>query len=213
MSQKAREALSSGADFVEIRFDSLRPGALEAALDAVKDLKSKSVFTIRAASQGGNFAGSEPDRIQWIRRIAEQRPMLIDVELETLKNNDDLADFLDGSRTSILVSWHDFQKTPPTNEIADILAEMRVYSNFVKIVTMAKSTEDSLRLLEMYEHTRDLHPIIFAMGEFGVISRVLCTIIGNAPFTYAGLENAIAPGQLTLKQMRKLYDGMADTRA
>jgi 3-dehydroquinate dehydratase I len=44
------------------------------------------------------------------------------------------------------------------------------------------------------------------MGEEGIISRILCTIFGNAPFTYAALEKAISPGQLTIKQMRKLYD-------
>ncbi|HEX2615321.1 MAG TPA: type I 3-dehydroquinate dehydratase, partial [Nitrososphaera sp.] len=65
-----------------------------------------------------------------------------------------------------------------------------------------------LRLLEVYENTIDLHPIIFAMGEAGVVSRVLCTIVGNAPFTYASIENAVAPGQLTIKQMRMLYDRM-----
>jgi 3-dehydroquinate dehydratase-1 len=44
------------------------------------------------------------------------------------------------------------------------------------------------------------------MGEAGIISRILCTVFGNAPFTYAALEKAISPGQLTIKQMRKLYD-------
>jgi 3-dehydroquinate dehydratase I len=39
---------------------------------------------------------------------------------------------------------------------------------------------------------------------------VLCVIIGNAPFTYASLEKAISPGQLTIKQMRKLYDRIND---
>jgi 3-dehydroquinate dehydratase I len=36
----------------------------------------------------------------------------------------------------------------------------------------------------------------------------LCTVVGNAPFTYASLEKALAPGQLTLQQMKKLYDKM-----
>jgi 3-dehydroquinate dehydratase len=41
-----------------------------------------------------------------------------------------------------------------------------------------------------------------------VISRILCPVIGNAPFTYASLEKSIAPGQLTVKQMKKLYNKM-----
>jgi 3-dehydroquinate dehydratase-1 len=85
---------------------------------------------------------------------------------------------------------------------------MRTYSNYVKIVTTAHSIEDSLRVLELYETSKGLSPIFFAMGDAGVISRLLCTLVGNAPFTYASLEKALAPGQLTLQQMKKLYDKM-----
>ena len=58
----------------------------------------------------------------------------------------------------------------------------------------------------MYDETSTgLHPIFFAMGEAGAISRILCTLVGNAPFTYASLDKVIAPGQLTVQQMKKLY--------
>jgi 3-dehydroquinate dehydratase-1 len=83
---------------------------------------------------------------------------------------------------------------------------MRIYSNYIKIVTTAKNTQDALRLLDLYETAIGLNLIAFAMGEAGIISRILCTVFGNAPFTYAALEKAISPGQLTIKQMRKLYD-------
>lgn len=206
--KQADHAFELGADYVEIRFDFLKPEQLQSAIDAAKGIKDRAVFTLRSKDQGGKFAGSEPDRIKWLHRMAEQKPMLLDVELHTLQENDELADFLGSQKTPVLVSWHDFQKTPPNDEIADMLSEMRVYSNYVKIVTTAKSVDDSLRLLEMYETATGLHPIFFAMGEAGVVSRVMCTMIGNAPFTYAGLEKAVAPGQLTIKQMRKLYDDM-----
>jgi 3-dehydroquinate dehydratase-1 len=207
--EQAQQAFSSGADYVEIRFDFLGPDQLLAAMDATRDFRNKAVFTLRSKDQGGKFVGSEQERLHWLRRMAEQRPMLLDVELETLKNNDDLADFLERSKTTVMVSWHDFQRTPPADEIADVLSEMRVYSNYVKIVTMARTTEDSLRLLDMYESALGLHPIIFGMGDAGVISRLLCTIVGTAPFTYASIGDAVAQGQLTVAQMRRLYDGMS----
>jgi 3-dehydroquinate dehydratase-1 len=208
IAKQADQAFELGADYVEIRFDFLKPEQLQSAVDAAKSIKSKAVFTLRSKDQGGKFAGSEQDRVKWLYRLAEQKPMLLDVELDTLQENDELADFLESQKTPVLVSWHDFQKTPPNDKIADILSEMRVFSNYVKVVTTAKSVNDSLRLLEMYDTATGLHPIFFAMGEAGVVSRVMCTVIGNAPFTYASLENAVAPGQLTVKQMRKLYDSM-----
>lgn len=206
MQQRAHEALSRGADFVELRLDYLKPGDLANAIGAVDGIKQRAVLTLRSKAQGGRFAGSEQDRLDWLRKIVERSPMLVDIELETLKGNDELADFLDGQKTPVLVSWHDFDATPPAAELADILSEMRVYGNFVKMVTTAKSIADSLRLLDLYDSTVGLNAIIFAMGEAGVISRVLCTLVGNAPFTYASLDEAIAPGQLTVTEMRRLYD-------
>jgi 3-dehydroquinate dehydratase-1 len=208
ISKQADRAFELGADYVEIRFDFLKPEQLQSAIDAARNIKGKAVFTLRSKDQGGKFAGSEQQRVQWLHRLAEQKPMLLDVELDTLQENDELADFLERQKTPMLVSWHDFQKTPPNDKIADILSEMMVYSNYVKVVTTAKSVDDSLRLLELYDTATGLHPIFFAMGEAGVVSRVMCTVIGNAPFTYASLEKAVAPGQLTVKQMRKLYDNM-----
>ncbi len=134
--------------------------------------------------------------------------MLVDVELETLRQNDDLADYFDNQKTPILVSWHDYNATPDNDDLADTLSEMRVYSNFVKVVTSAKNSADAIRLLSLYESTVGLNAIIFAMGEAGIISRVLCTVVGNAPFTYASLDSALAPGQLTIGDMRKLYNMM-----
>jgi 3-dehydroquinate dehydratase I len=207
LKEQADRAFSLGADFAEIRFDFVSPGRMQAAIDIVRGIRSKAVFTLRSKDQGGKFTGSEQERIEWLKKLAEQKPMLLDVELDTIKENDELADFLE--KTPILVSWHDFQQTPPSDELADILSEMRIYSNYVKVVTTAKSVEDSLRLLELYERTTGLHPVIFAMGDAGIVSRILCTIVGNAPFTYTSLEKAVAPGQLTVKQMRKLYDRIA----
>jgi 3-dehydroquinate dehydratase-1 len=132
--------------------------------------------------------------------------MLIDIELESLRQIDVFADFVEGQKVPVLVSWHDFAKTPSNDELADMLSEMRVYSNFVKVVTTAKSTADSLRILELYEHTLGLNAVIFAMGEAGIVSRILCTILGAAPFTYASLDEAVAPGQLTVREMKSLYD-------
>lgn len=206
--KEADRAFQLGADYVEIRFDFLKLDLLPAALNAATGIKGRSVYTLRPKSEGGMFAGSEENRLYWLYRLVEQEPMLVDVELDTLKKNDELADFLEGKKSPLLVSWHDFEKTPPSDYIADLLSEMRTYSNYVKIVTTAQSIEDSLRLLELYETAIGLSPIFFAMGDAGVISRVLCNIIGNAPFTYASLEKIVAPGQLTVQQMKKLYNKM-----
>lgn len=202
---QANKAFGLGADFVEFRFDFFKPDLVMLAAESVDSVKNRAVFTLRSVSQGGKFSGTEEERLRLLRKLAEKRPMLVDVELETLQKNDNLADYLELASIPVLVSWHDFEGTPATEDLSKILTEMRLYSNYTKIVTMAKSVCDSLRLLDLYENAIGLYPIIFAMGEAGVLTRVLCTMYG-APFTYAALETAVAPGQLTVAQMRKLYD-------
>jgi 3-dehydroquinate dehydratase-1 len=200
------QAFNFGADYVEIRFDFLNLSDLEEAVNIANAVNKKAVYTLRSPEQGGQFKGNTFERITWLEKLSSSKPMLLDVELYTIKCNNNLADYLKENNTSVLISWHDFEKTPSNAQLTDLLYEMRKYSQNVKVVTTAQKTEDSLGLLELYENTLGVNLIAFAMGEAGVLSRILCVIIGNAPFTYASLEKAIAPGQLTIKQMRKLYD-------
>ncbi|MEM3160870.1 MAG: type I 3-dehydroquinate dehydratase [Nitrososphaera sp.] len=210
--EQMKKAFEAGADFVEVRFDFLKPGEVMAAVDIIGEDRGRCVFTLRSVAQGGKFSGTEEERMRLLRKLAEAKPMLVDVELDTLKVNDNLADYLELASIPTLVSWHDFEKTPPNEELSSILTEMRIFSTYVKVVTTAKSVDDSLRLMALYEGALGLHPIIFAMGEAGVLTRVMSALYG-APYTYAALDRAVAPGQLTLAQMRKLYDGIKGNRS
>lgn len=205
LAAQAKKAFDAGADFIEARLDFLSPADVVKAADEVD--RNRAVFTLRSKGQGGKFSGTEEERVKLLRKLAEKRPMLLDVELETLQANDNLADYLELASIPTLVSWHDFNSTPPNEELTEVLNDMRIYSNYVKVVTTAKTVDDAARLMLLYQNTAGLYPIIFAMGETGVMTRVLCALYG-APYTYAALEKAVAPGQLTLAQMRQLYDGI-----
>lgn len=206
LKKQINQAFSFGADYVEIRFDFLNLSDMNEALSIANQVNRKAVYTLRSPEQGGQFKGNTSERIACLEKLSSSMPMLLDVELDTIKSNDNLAHYLGEQNASLLISWHDFEKTPSNAQLTNLLYEMRKYSQNVKVVTTAQKTEDSLGLLELYENTLGINLIAFAMGEAGVLSRLLCVIIGNAPFTYASLEKAIAPGQLTIKQMRKLYD-------
>jgi 3-dehydroquinate dehydratase-1 len=210
LKRQINQAFNYGADYVEIRFDFLNLSDMDQAMSISDMINKKAVYTLRAPDEGGHFKGSIAQRIAWLKKLAASKPMLLDVELNTIKYNTCLTDYLKAQNVSLLISWHDFEKTPQDAELKRLLYEMRTYSQNIKMVATAQTTVDSLRLLDLYENARELNLIAFAMGDAGVISRVLCVIIGNAPFTYASLEKAISPGQLTIKQMRKLYDRIND---
>jgi 3-dehydroquinate dehydratase-1 len=203
----ASESLNSNADFIEIRFDFFDKPAMNDALEVVLDHKEQAVFTCRASNEGGKYSGAEPDRVTTLRRLAAFRPMLLDVEYNTMKQNEDLLDQFTALNCDIVVSWHNFEQTPSKDELVNMINRMKEYGNNIKIVTMAKSLDDSISILKLYEHakTSNINLIAFCMGEHGILSRVLCTYAG-ARFTYASLVEAIAPGQLTMKQMRAIYE-------
>ena len=201
-----RKAFTLGADYIEIRFDFLNTSDIERGIGIAESSKDKAIFTLRSAQEGGKFKGTENERVEILEKLCIARPMLLDVEYRTIKNNDYLADFLSSHQTPILLSWHDFKCTPPTYRLRKVLNGMKIYSNFAKIVTTAREIHDVLRVLDLYEGASGLELIAFAMGEFGVISRILCTMVGNAPFTYTSVKDNTGPGQLDLRSMRKLFD-------
>lgn len=204
---KINRAFSFGANYIEIRFDFLDLSDMEEALKIAENIREKAVFTLRTPREGGKFKGNNNDRIEWLKKLAMAKPMLLDIEYSTIQSNDDLANYCKTQKIPVLLSWHDFEKTPPKDQLKYMLEKMRVYSNHIKMVTTAINIVDALRILDLlYENTAESNLIAFSMGEAGIISRIMCTIVGRSPFTYAALEESTAPGQLTVVQMRDIYD-------
>lgn len=200
-------AFDEGSDIVEVRFDYSSKDAISDLLDAVMKHRDRMVFTCRSRDEGGAFNGSEAERLMVLKRLASFRPMLLDVEYKTLERDEELYDHLRALNCDLLISYHDFNSTPSKDRLAGIMDGMLKYSKSVKIVTMAESIEDNESILSLYDVVKgngDIRLVAFCMGEHGLASRVLCTMLG-APFTYAALDEPLAPSQLTLDQMRKVY--------
>lgn len=207
------DSLSSNADFIEVRFDYFDRSRMNQVLEFALDHKEKAVFTCRSPGEGGKYTGPETDRVTTLGRLAAFRPMFLDVEYNTMVANDDLMDQFTAQNCDTLVSWHNIDQTPSIEELNTLLNKMKEYSTNVKIITTAKNVSDNFAVLKLYETAKrySINLIAFCMGEYGVLSRVLCTYAG-APFTYASLTDAIAPGQLTLRQMRSIYDKLERER-
>ena len=193
------------SDYVEIRFDFLNTNDVPETLEAIKKEINKVVCTLRPKREGGKFSGNEKERIAIIKLIAEYNPFLLDVEFNTLKRNQTLRKYLRSAKTRLLVSWHDFKKTPSSAELKRRMEQMGKFSSNVKIVSTAKSTNDSSRMLELYSKKgKNVNNLIsFAMGDAGRISRILCLYLGS-PYTYVSLGKAVAPGQFSVDEIKKI---------
>jgi 3-dehydroquinate dehydratase-1 len=161
------------------------------------------VCTLRPKSEGGVFIGKEDERRLILRLIAEYNPFLLDVEFNAIQKDKKLASYLRKTKCKLLISWHDFKKTPNESQLKYKFNKMAKFSDIIKIVTVANSVSDASRLLSLYSIKSENKIIAFCMGEQGKFSRILCLHLGS-PFTYVSLGKAIAPGQFSLREIKSL---------
>ena len=203
---KIKQTLKTGlkkSDYAEVRLDFLKVEDIPDALEIIKKDMNRIVCTLRPKTEGGKFPGSEKERIAILKLISEYTPFYLDVEFNTLRKNASLVKYLKTTKTKLLVSWHDFKKTPNSAELKKKMNQISKFSSNIKIVSTAKSTDDSTRMLELYSKKGKNNLISFAMGDFGRISRILCLYLGS-PYTYVSLGKAVAPGQFSIDEVKKI---------
>jgi len=202
------KAKTAGAHLFEFRFDFIENlDNLEKFIEIVSKERRRSIFTVRPIGEGGYFKGNEEDRKNVLMKVGKIYPLFLDVEYNFILNNEEFADFIESNNIRIIVSWHNFSETPKNDELIELINKMMIYSNYIKIVTTANNFQNSLDILNLYQLTKEskINLLAFSMGEYGILSRVLSSVIGNAPFIYATLGRPLAPGQIKLDQIQQLY--------
>jgi 3-dehydroquinate dehydratase / shikimate dehydrogenase len=203
------EAALSETQFLEFRLDSLNEPA--AAMDEIANFLSRhkelvAIATCRRKAFGGGFAGTLAEELNILENALELGFAIVDLEIESAEEcSAAQLENLRGSDTSLLISFHDFQ-----HSIDPELAFARIQSfepDFVKIVSTAHSLTDSFNLLRwITERSIDAQVVAIAMGEAGIVSRVLSLRAGSA-FTFASAPDGTetAPGQMTVRTLKDLY--------
>ncbi|MGV3489352.1 MAG: type I 3-dehydroquinate dehydratase [Tuberibacillus sp.] len=110
----------------------------------------------------------------------------------------------------VIMSNHDFQKTPSKEEIIARLRQMQVLgADMPKIAVMPNNVEDVLKLLDathtMKEKYADRPFITMSMAGTGLISRLAGEVFGSAATFGAGI-NASAPGQIPASELKKVLE-------
>jgi len=190
------QAAADLADLIELRVDSLEePVRLEALL---ADRPRPVIVTCRARAEGGLFKGSEKARCAILQEAIDVGASYVDVELASV------AGIRRGAGTKLIVSVHDFKRTP--RDLARIHRDaLAAGADIVKIAATATDIADNLRMFELLV-SASAPTVALCMGEVGQISRVLGRKFGAA-ITYGSLDagQESAPGQITAADLRALY--------
>lgn len=201
--KSAAEAIKSGADLLEIRLDALPDQDPEQVGNLLRGIHHPLIATNRMKEEGGLFQGSERKRIDIILAASELADY-IDIELQT---RDKYKNEIIEASKSTIISYHNFQETPPLDELLKIAERAKTEGDLAKLAVMPLEIQDTLKVLEVVSQCDNT--IGIAMGKLGSYTRVIAPLFGS-PITYASVDGEIAPGQLNIKITREMLNKFID---
>ncbi|MDD4984434.1 MAG: type I 3-dehydroquinate dehydratase [Dehalococcoidales bacterium] len=200
--EKALRGVEPFAELFEVRIDLIGEGWQ----DIARQLEKPWIACARRPVEGGRWERSEAERTEVLVKASELGCAMVDIEVETGELGKTMLQIK--KRTKCLLSFHELKKTPSLNSLKEIVKkQMEAGADVCKVITTAESLEDNLTTLKLITDFPKTRIVSFAMGPLGLVSRVLCPLVGG-DFTYASIEEGkeSAPGQITVRQLRKLYE-------
>lgn len=216
---RAHAAKSAGVDVAELRVDRYAATDTAHVLAQVDAFKTLPVLaTIRSAREGGDWKGTEAQRLELFRALAPQ-VQAVDIELSSGEILSEVIEAAHRHDAVALVSYHNFEFTPATEELQSVIDDAKsAGADVVKVSTMVRSEDDVRRLasLLLRAGAEDTRLIVIAMGEAGAVSRVFFPALGSR-ITYSFFGASSAPGQLdfpeTFGLLRKFYPAFDERKS
>ncbi len=184
------EARNNDADAVEFRLDLFPslPGKEE-----IISVKKPKILTVRRTEDGGKFEGSEEERLE----IFQKYSGLFDYADVEVYADDEFFRI----PCKIIESYHNFSETPDYEELRDMVESRR--GEIFKIAVMGREKRDILVITKLLSEYDGL--VAFLMGEKFSFTRILAVALGS-PFIYCSAGKAVAPGQLSVEEARKILE-------
>lgn len=205
-------------DMVEVRADYFQglesPDEIKRLMTAVQcELSEKIVlFTIRSEKEGGKRLPPEITDIDEMNRmvISNKLADIVDVELsDGNPSKRELVELAHDNGVKIIMSYHNFEITPEQEFMTEKLQAMRAMgADIIKIAVMPESIHDVYRLMETATYTKeklDIPIVAISMGALGAITRISGALYGS-DITFGALEQASAPGQIPVSDLKRIMD-------
>jgi len=109
----------------------------------------------------------------------------------------------------VIISTHDFRATPDYPKLVKLAEKLQKRgADVIKIATLANDLQDTINIISLASYVKHLKMphILIAMGQKGMLSRILTpTLGGEMMFATLGKGGKTAPGQLSVKDLRKAW--------
>lgn len=169
------------------------------------------LLTYRSLKEGGHIQLSDQEYLSLVQTACQSGCIdIVDIELESGNMLVyQLVEIAHQNHVKVLMSYHDFEKTPTVLEMKERLEKMEVMgADICKIAVMPFSYKDVIQLLNttMEMSQRLTRPLVtMSMGKIGKITRIVGELVGSS-ITFASVGQSSAPGQLTLEDMQTLLE-------
>jgi len=208
-------AARDAADAVEFRLD-LAVDPLD-QLDAYKG-KLPLIVTNRAGWEGGD-ADDETRRLDTLAAAVDHEAVAaVDIECGALNGSveaaattraRELRETAHDAGVSVIASVHDFESTPPVDQLTDHLDRAAKEGDVGKLAVTATDRSDALAVLSATHRAVESGRTVgtMAMGRAGQHTRAVAPVYGSA-IGYAPVDpaSATAPGQYDLTTLRELVE-------
>ena len=216
----AEKSNTVDCDMIEFRADhfedALDLGKTKSVLRKIrKTTKKPMIFTFRRKEEGGAVDAPIDYYKEMLTMVADAGLAdIIDVEASAVKDDPDFIPSLKEKDVCIILSKHDFTKTPEKNDIIrDFLFMQDMGADIVKMAYMPNSRQDVLNLvIAASEITGDFAscPVVtISMGHLGMVTRLLGEFL-ESPITFAAISKSSAPGQINVEGLKPILDVIHD---
>ncbi|MBN6512221.1 type I 3-dehydroquinate dehydratase [Acinetobacter pittii] len=215
-------ANTADADLAEFRIDLLSFASDTKQVIALghelkKILGNKPMIaTIRTKNEGGQLEISDADYGKTYQAYLKN-PFMDWLDVEMFRDQKVVSDIVQKAhqkKVLIVMSNHDFQKTPSQDEIEKrLLKQDQMGANILKIAVMPKSKQDVFTLMNatLKVSQQTTKPLLtMSMGQLGTISRVATANMGGS-YSFGMIGQASAPGQIDVTKLKQILQTVQPT--
>ncbi len=215
-------ANTADADLAEFRIDLLSFASDTKQVIALghelkKILGNKPMIaTIRTKNEGGQLEISDVDYGKTYQAYLKN-PFMDWLDIEMFRDQKVVSEIVQKAhqkKVLIVMSNHDFQKTPSQDEIEKrLLKQDQMGADILKIAVMPKSKQDVFTLMNatLKVSQQTTKPLLtMSMGQLGTISRVATANMGGS-YSFGMIGQASAPGQIDVTKLKQILQTVQPT--
>ncbi|EXB75065.1 catabolic 3-dehydroquinate dehydratase [Acinetobacter sp. 1475718] len=215
-------ANTADADLAEFRIDLLSFASDTKQVIALghelkKILGNKPMIaTIRTKNEGGQLEISDLDYGKTYQAYLKN-PFMDWLDVEMFRDQKVVSEIVQKAhqkKVLIVMSNHDFQKTPSQDEIEKrLLKQDQMGADILKIAVMPKSKQDVFTLMNatLKVSQQTTKPLLtMSMGQLGTISRVATANMGGS-YSFGMIGQASAPGQIDVTKLKQILQTVQPT--